>query len=53
MKIPYSGPIDLLQQQKQDKDNWAANNKEPEYTLLTLDTATATKVIDKVKSILA
>jgi hypothetical protein len=53
VKIPYSGPIDLLQQQKQDKDNWAANNKEPEYTLLTLDTATATKVIDKVKSILA
>ena len=53
MKIPYSGTIDLLQQQKQDKDNWAADNKEPEYTLLTLDTATATKVFDKVKSIFA
>jgi hypothetical protein len=51
--IKYSGTIDLLQQQKQDEDNWAANNKEPEYTLLTLDTATATKVFDKVKSILA
>ena len=53
MKIPYSGTIDLLRQQKRDKDNWAANNKEPEYTLLTLDTATATKVFDKVKRILA
>jgi hypothetical protein len=51
--IKYSGTIDLLQQQKQDEDNWAADNKEPEYTLLTLDTATATKVFDKVKSILA
>ncbi len=49
VKIAYSGTIDLLQQQKQDKDNWASNNKEPEYTLLTLDTATATKVFDKVK----
>jgi hypothetical protein len=52
VKIAYSGTIDLLQQQKQDEDNWAANNKEPEYTLLILDTATATKVFDKVKSIL-
>ncbi len=52
MKIPYSG-TNLLRQQKQDKDNWAADNKEPEYTLLTLDTATATKIFDKVKSILA
>ncbi len=52
MKILYSGTIDLLQQQKQDKDNWATNNKEPEYTLLTLDTSTPTKVFDKVKTIL-
>jgi hypothetical protein len=52
VKILYSGTIDLVQQQKQDKDNWAADNKEPEYTLLTLDTATATKVFDKVKTIL-
>jgi hypothetical protein len=52
VKILYSGTIDFLQQQKGDKDNWAANNKEPEYTLLTLDTATATKVFDKVKTIL-
>jgi hypothetical protein len=27
VKILYSGSIDLLQQQKQDKYNWAANNK--------------------------
>ncbi len=53
MNIKYSGTIDLLRQQKRDKDNWASDNKEPEYTLLTLDTATATKVFDKVKSILA
>jgi hypothetical protein len=53
VKIPYSGTIDLLQQQKRDEDNWAADNKEPEYTLLTLDTATATKVFDNVKTILA
>ena len=32
VKILYSGTIDLLHQQKQDKDNWATNNKEPEYT---------------------
>jgi hypothetical protein len=53
VKIPHTGTIDLLGQQKQDKVNWAANNKEPEYTLLTLDPATATKVFDKVKSFLA
>jgi hypothetical protein len=53
VNIKYSGTIDLLRQQKRDEENWASNNKEPEYTLLTLDTATATKVFDKVKSILA
>jgi hypothetical protein len=31
VKILYSGTIDLLRQQKQDNDNWATNNKEPEY----------------------
>jgi hypothetical protein len=51
--IRYSGTIDLLRQQKRDEDNWAANNKEPEYTSLTLDTATDMKVFDKVKTILA
>jgi hypothetical protein len=52
VKILYSGTIDLLQQQKQHKDNWADDNKEPEYTLLTLDTATTTKVFDEVKTML-
>jgi hypothetical protein len=52
VKILYSGTFDLLQQQKRDEDNRASDNKEPEYTLLTLDTATATKVFDKVKTIL-
>ncbi len=52
MKIAYSGTIDLLQQQKPNEDNWAANNKEAEYTSLTLDTTTATKLFDKVKTIL-
>jgi hypothetical protein len=52
VKILYSGTIELLQQQKQDKDNWTTNNKEPEYTLLTLDTSTTTKVFNKVKTIL-
>jgi hypothetical protein len=53
VKMKYGGTIDLLRQQKQDKDNWASDNKEPEYTPLTLDTATATKVFDRVNSILA
>jgi hypothetical protein len=53
VKVKYGGTIDLLRQQKQDKDSWTSDNKEPEYTPLTLDTATATKVFDKVKSILA
>jgi hypothetical protein len=52
VKILYSGTIELLRQQKRDKDDWATNNKEPEYTLLTLDTSTATKVFNKVKTIL-
>jgi hypothetical protein len=52
VKILYSGTINLLQQQKQEEDNWATNNKEPEYTSLTLDTSTTTKVFNKVKTIL-
>jgi hypothetical protein len=50
VKIKYSGTIELLQQQKQDNDNWATNNKELYYPSLTLDTSTATKVFDKVNS---
>ncbi len=40
--------ISLLQMQKSDKNVWASKNKEPEYTPLTLDTSSATKVFDKV-----
>jgi hypothetical protein len=52
VKTLYSGTIDLLRQQKQDEDNWATDNKEPEYTSLTLDAFTATRVFNKVKTIL-
>jgi hypothetical protein len=52
VKINYSGAIELLQQQKRDEDNWATNNKEPDYPSLTLDTSTATRVFDKVKTLL-
>jgi hypothetical protein len=45
--------INVLQTQKHNKDNWASKNKKPEYTPLTLDTASATtKAFDKVKNIL-
>jgi hypothetical protein len=52
VKIKYSGEIELLQQQKQEEDQWAAGHTEPEYPLLTLDTSTDTKAFDKVKTIL-
>jgi hypothetical protein len=52
-KVKYEGTIDLVRQQKKDKDNWTSKNKEPKYTPLTLDIATATKVVDKVKNIFA
>ncbi len=52
VKIKYSGEIELLQQQKLEEDRWAADHMEPEYPLLTLDTSTATKAFDKVKTIL-
>jgi hypothetical protein len=52
VKIVYSGEIDCLQEQKQEEDQWAATRTEPEYPLLTLDTSTATKAFDKVKTIL-
>jgi hypothetical protein len=53
VKVKYKGTIDLLQQQKQKEDSWTSDNKEPEYTPLILDTATVTKVLDKVKNIFA
>ena len=52
VKIVYSGEIDRLQEQKQEEDQWAAAHMEPEYPSLTLDTSTATKALDKVKTIL-
>jgi hypothetical protein len=52
IKTVYSGEIDCLQQQKQEEDRWAAAHTEPEYSLLTLDTPTATKAFDKVRTIL-
>jgi hypothetical protein len=51
VKIAYSGEIDRLRQQKQEEDQWAAACTEPKYPLLTLDTSTATKAFDKVRTI--
>ncbi len=52
VRIKYSGEIDPLREQKQEEDQWAAARAEPEYPSLTLDTSTATKALDKVKTIL-
>jgi hypothetical protein len=52
VKTVYSGEIDRLLQQKREKDQWAAARMEPESPLLTLDTSTATKAFDKVRTIL-
>ncbi len=52
VKIVYSGEIDRLRQQKQEEEQWAAARAEPEYPSLTLDTSTATKSFDKVRTIL-
>jgi hypothetical protein len=52
VKIKYSGEIDRLHEQKQEEEQWAAARMEPKYPLLTLDTSTATKALDKVKTIL-
>ncbi len=52
VKTIYSGEIDRLQQQKREEDQWAAARTEPEYPSLTLDTSTATKAFDKVRTIL-
>ncbi len=52
VKIVYRGEIDCLRQQKQEEEQWAAACTEPKYPLLTLDTSTATKSFDKVRTIL-
>jgi hypothetical protein len=53
VRVKFEGRISLLRQQKCDEDNWTSENKEPEYTPLTLDTSSATKVFNKVKNLLA
>jgi hypothetical protein len=50
--VKFEGTTDLLRQRKCDKDNWTSKNKEPKYTPLTLDTASTSKVFDKVKNLL-
>jgi hypothetical protein len=52
VKIKYSGEIDRLREQKREDDQWAAARTEPKYPSLTLDTSTATKAFDKVRTIL-
>ncbi len=52
VKIKYSGGIDRLKQQKREEDQCAAARTEPECPSLTLDTATASKSFDKVRTIL-
>jgi hypothetical protein len=52
VKIVYSGEIDRLRQQKHEEDQWAAACMEPKYPSLTLDTSTAMKAFDKVRTIL-
>jgi len=44
--------LNQLKEQKRLEDGWAANNKEPEYTTITLDLASATKAFEKVQTIL-
>ncbi len=44
--------FNLLKEQKRLKDGWAANNKEPKYTAIALDLASAAKAFEKVKTIL-
>ncbi len=52
VKIKYSGEIDCLREQKQEEDQLATVRTEPKYPSLTLDTSTAMKALDKVKTIL-
>jgi hypothetical protein len=44
--------LNLLKEQKRLEDGWADNNKEPEYTAIALDLASAPKAFKKVKTIL-
>jgi hypothetical protein len=44
--------LNLLKEQKRLEDGWAANNKEPKYTAIALDLASAAKAFEKVETIL-
>jgi hypothetical protein len=44
--------LNELKEQKRLEDGWAANNKEPKYTAIALDLASAAKAFEKVKTIL-
>ena len=44
--------LNLLKEQKRLKDGWASDNKEPEYTAITLDLASAAKAFEMMKTIL-
>jgi len=44
--------LNLLKEQKRLEDGWAANNKEPEYTAIAINLASAAKAFEKVKTIL-
>ena len=44
--------LNLLKEQKKLEDSWAASNKEPKYTAIALDLASAAKAFEKVKTIL-
>ena len=44
--------LNLLKEQKRLEDGWAVNNKEPNYTAMTLDLASAAEAFEKVKTIL-
>ncbi len=44
--------LNALKEQKWLKENWAADNKEPDYVSITLDLSLATKANEKIKTIL-
>jgi hypothetical protein len=44
--------INTLRMQKCGKDAWASENKEPDYTSITLNTSSTMKAFDKVKNLL-
>jgi hypothetical protein len=44
--------INVLREQKCLDDAWASENKEPDYIAITLDTSSAMKAFERVKTIL-